>query len=85
MKKELIQAVMPVVLLTPMMLSSLPSMSPGFEHSYDHTVQTSSGFQVAQYNTMMCMSTSTFGGTQTFDYKGSPMDSDADSDQSGDC
>lgn len=35
--------------------------------------------------TMYCMSTSTFNGTQTFDWQGNPSDSDADSDSQGDC
>ena len=35
--------------------------------------------------TMYCMSTSTFNGTQTYDYRGQPSDSDSDSDSQGDC
>lgn len=86
MKKELIQAVLPAVLLTPMMLSSLPSKMPGFEHAYDHTEQVSSGFQVAAaMGTNFCINTSTFNGTQTYDYQGNPYDADSDSDQTGDC
>jgi hypothetical protein len=41
------------------------------------------GEQLTQ--TMYCMSTSTFSGTQTFDWRGNPNDSDSDSDSKGDC
>jgi len=40
------------------------------------------GVETAQ---TMTFSTSTFAGTQTYDYKGRPNDSDTDSDCSGDC
>jgi hypothetical protein len=79
LKKELKQRIAAGLLITPMLLSTAPlSIQAGEQFSYDHGAQvnTRADGRVAA-NTM---SSTTFGGTQTFDYSGNPNDSDNDSD-----
>lgn len=91
MKKEVKNALLMAPLLTPvvtpLMLMSTPVTAEPIpvQHSYSHTVQTSSVFVNSQW-TGTCISTMTANGTQTYGYDGSPSDSDGDSDESGaDC
>jgi hypothetical protein len=74
-----------VLLITPLMLATA---APAFNVQapvYSHATQTTAGVTLAQYQTAFCATTSTFNGTQTFNFKGVPTDSDSDSDQQGDC
>lgn len=75
------------ILLTPLMLASATTAFDVPASQYAHEQQLQAGFQLAQYNTqtLLCVSTFTASGTQTFDYNGRPFDSDSDRDQSGDC
>lgn len=85
MNKKTKQALLLAPLLSPLMIMTAPVTAEPIQHSYNHTVQTSSAFYDSQV-TGACYSTSTFNGTQTFSYDGTPTDSDSDSDQSGsDC
>lgn len=67
-------------LLTPMMLAvfSTTVVVPNVVSAYDHDKQVSvlETGEVLSYN----VSTFTGGGTQTFDFKGQPWDSDSDND-----
>lgn len=68
------------MLLTPLLLST-PPVEVHFEDvfTYDHERQVNTmenGKQLA-INTM---SSTTFNGTQTYDYRGNPFDADSDSD-----
>ncbi len=79
-------------LLIPEDLMTEPPKTPNkVTVEYSHEDQTSFTMQSAldrvelAQNTMYCMSTSTFSGTQPFDYSGNPTDSDSDSDSQGDC
>lgn len=64
-----------IELITPLVLATAPMTIQAVEPlKYDHTTQTAvagEGFVVAQR-------LSTFNGTQTFDYRGKPSDSDND-------
>ena len=64
-------------LVTPIVLMSLPVTAEPIpqEITYSHVTQRTSG-DVNGYG----FPTSTFGGTQTFDYRGQPSDSDSDKD-----
>lgn len=77
------------LLLTPLMLASATTTLDVPASQYTHTEQTQAGLHktLAQYTpqTLMCMSTFTANGSQTFDYQGRPHDSDNDQDNSGDC
>jgi len=65
------------VLVTPIVLMSLPVTAEPIpqEITYSHVTQRTSG-DVNGFS----IPTSTFGGTQTFDYRGQPSDSDSDKD-----
>ena len=77
-----------ILLITPLMLATA---APTFDIQtpvYSHATQTTAGATLAQYRTiqtMLCATTTTFNGTQTFNFQGKPSDSDSDSDQQGDC
>lgn len=73
------------VLLTPLMLVTAAPSAAFDAPIYSHQAQTTAGVQLAQYRTILCMTTATANGTQTFDYQGRPWDADSDSDQQGDC
>lgn len=62
-------------LITPLLLASEPVTVEVVDPSYDHATQVSA--TVEQVKTM---STTTFNGTQTYDFNGKPRDSDSDSD-----
>lgn len=72
-------------LLTPLMLVTAAPAVHFDAPVYNHQTQVSVGVQLAQYSTASCYSTHTFNGTQTYGWNGQPSDSDADSDQRGDC
>jgi hypothetical protein len=79
MKNETKKHIVTGLLLTPLILSQSPvEIHLEEEFSYDHEsqVNTLDNGQIAAYT----MSSSTFNGTQTFDYRGNPTDSDSDSD-----
>jgi hypothetical protein len=59
------------VLLTPLLLASSPQQVTLPETTYNHTIQQ----QVGPSGDKVYF---TGGGTQTFDYKGRPMDMDSD-------
>jgi hypothetical protein len=62
-------------LITPLLIATAPITLDVVDPSYDHATQVSS--TIAQVRTM---NTTTFNGTQTYDYQGKPRDSDSDSD-----
>lgn len=70
-----------IALLTPLLLGVLPKMldmSDIDKFEYDHKLQTGlNGAKAAMSNTLK---STTWNGTQTFDYGGNPFDSDNDSD-----
>lgn len=74
-----------VLLITPLMLATAAPALAIQAPVYSHSTQTTAGVTLAQIQTILCMTTSTFNGTQTFNFKGVPSDSDSDSDQQGDC
>jgi len=83
----MLELIVPDDLMTSPSIASQPIIA-----DYSHEAQKNLGMQgaldaiqVSQLQTMYCMTTTTFNGTQTFDYQGRPFDSDADSDNQGDC
>lgn len=76
---------MSITLITPLMLATSPVKLDVPAIEYDHTAQAQTGFQLAQWNTGTCFTTTTFNGTATYDFNGKPYDNDADSDSRGDC
>jgi len=79
---------MPVItMLTPLMLATTATTALFEAPTYDHSNQIADRavIEKVQYQTLMCMSTSTFNGTQTYGYDGQPSDNDADQDHQGDC
>jgi len=83
MNKKAKEVLLLAPLLTPLMLMTAPITAEPVQHSYNHTVQTSSAFMDGEDG--YCFSTSTFNGTQTFAYDGTPTDSDSDTDQGIGC
>jgi len=78
-KKELKQKIAAGMLLTPMLLSSAPlSIQAGEDFSYDHGLQVNT--QADGRVMSNTYSSTTYNGTQTYNYKGDPSDSDNDSD-----
>ena len=73
-----------VLLITPLMLATAAPAYTIQAPVYSHASQTALGATLAS-STPFCLTTSTFSGTQTFNYQGKPTDSDNDSDQQGDC
>lgn len=66
-------------LLTPLMLAVAPIQIDVGTLTYDHVSQQSS--EGSSASTMATSTpTSTYNGTQTFDYQGHPKDSDQDTD-----
>jgi hypothetical protein len=66
-----------IELLTPLMLATTPAsitLSENVTYSHEAQSQVGDNGPISQYKTF------TAGGTQTFDYKGKPYDSDNDSD-----
>jgi hypothetical protein len=61
-------------LITPLLLASEPITVDVVDPSYDHATQVSASVE------QKTISTTTFNGTQTFDFQGKPRDSDADTD-----
>ncbi len=64
-------------LLTPLMLASTPAtinLSENVTYSHEAQSQVGENGPISQYKTF------TANGTQTYDYKGKPNDSDNDSD-----
>ena len=74
-----------VLLITPLMLATAAPAYTIQAPVYRHATQTTVGATLAAYPTAYCSTTTTFNGTQTFNFKGVPTDSDSDSDQRGDC
>jgi hypothetical protein len=64
-----------IELVTPLMLATAPVTIDAVAPRYSHETQTAVE-QVGQFRT----STTTFNGTQTFDWNGKPKDSDSDQD-----
>jgi hypothetical protein len=66
-----------IELLTPLMLATTPATITLSENvTYSHEAQS----QVGENGPISQFKTFTSGGTQTFDYRGKPNDSDNDSD-----
>ena len=66
-----------IELLTPLLLATTPPTITLSENvTYSHAAQS----QMGENGPISQMRTTTFGGTQTFDFKGKPNDSDNDSD-----
>jgi hypothetical protein len=77
-----------LTLITPLMLSSPSQVVQITPPPYSHISQ--SRIQEAQWGngtsgTALCITTSTFNGTQTYGYNGQPSDNDSDQDHTGDC
>jgi len=83
MNKKAKEVLLLVPLLTPLMLMTAPITAEPVQHSYNHSVQTSSAFMNGEDG--ICLTTSTFNGTQTFSYNGTPSDSDSDTDEGMGC
>lgn len=67
-----------IELLTPLMIATAPATFTLPESlTYDHATQTQVGVSGE-----VSFSTSTYNGTQTYDFQGKPRDADNDSDQS---
>jgi hypothetical protein len=62
-----------IELLTPLMLATAPIRIDVAEPKYDH--QSQKNIRVAEWSDLKQI---TFNGTQTFNYKGQPNDSDND-------
>tara|TARA_B110000438_G_C15559214_1_gene540369 strand:+ start:143 stop:397 length:255 start_codon:yes stop_codon:yes gene_type:complete len=79
MKEEITQSIATEVRLTPLSLSIKPlSIQASGESSYEHDMQLNTGVDGSIFaNTI---SSTTFNGTQTYSWDGSPNDSDNDSD-----
>ena len=66
-----------IELLTPLLLATTPATITLSENvTYSHEAQS----QVGDNGPISQIRTFTYGGTQTFDYRGKPNDSDNDSD-----
>jgi hypothetical protein len=64
-----------IELITPLVLATAPMTIQAVESfKYDHTTQTA----VASEGVVVAKRFPTFNGTQTFDYRGRPSDSDND-------
>lgn len=63
-----------VLLVTPLLLASEPTKITLPNLTYDHASQTN----VVNSGDMKTAQFRTFGGTQTFDYRGRPYDNDND-------
>lgn len=61
--------------ITPLLIASAPITIDVVTPSYDHATQVSASEEQSK-----TMSTTTFNGTQTFDFQGKPWDADNDSD-----
>ena len=66
-----------IELITPMILATAPVTLDVVPTTYDHVTQQA----VAPDGQLIGTNTSTFNGTQTFDFQGRPSDSDGDRDQ----
>ena len=77
MKKSKKETVLGASLLTPLLLAMNPVSINAEQLSYDHEAQMNVNAEGVYANTL---SSTTFNGTQTFDYEGKPFDSDNDTD-----
>ena len=77
MKKSKKEKVLGASLLTPLLLAVNPVSINAEQLTYDHEAQMNVNAEGVYANTL---SSSTFNGTQTFDWSGNPNDSDNDSD-----
>lgn len=77
MKNENKKRVAAGALLTPFMLSIAPASIQAEDLKYDHEAQMNINAEGVYANTM---GSTTWNGTQTFDYAGNPNDSDNDTD-----
>jgi putative ATP-grasp target RiPP len=77
MKKTLKEKLSASALLTPLLLASAPASIQAEDLKYDHEAQMNVNAEGVYANTM---GSTTWNGTQTYDYAGNPNDSDNDTD-----